>query len=224
MQNKKVFRYLFFCAILLSLAVSCSPIKTSSKDERLQLELTLHEVQTNLDDLRHDLNCFKTDLQIIDGKVGNQENQLEGVKQKQTTQTLTMVDTLSERIRELESKMSQVDKSQMAEISDLEKLSFHAKETNTSLAQYKEKLVEIETKVIAQNRRFDEVKKLKDTLDAIAASLKMNNEGFYSYKVRAGDSLEKIAKINKITVDQLKKVNNLAEDLIVIGQELKIPK
>jgi LysM repeat protein len=224
MQNKKNLGRIVLGASVSLLVGACSPIKTSSKDEKLQLELTLHEVQINLDDLRHDLNCFKTDFQIIEGKIGNQENQIEGVKQKQVAQTLTMVDTLSEKIKVLEAKISQADKSQQAEISDIEKLSFHAKETSSSLSQYKEKLGELETKVIAQSKRFDEVKKLKDTLEAIATSLKINNEGFSSYKVKAGDSLEKIAKINKVTVDQLKKVNNLDQDLIVIGQDLKIPK
>lgn len=224
MQNKKDLGRIVLGVSVSLLIGACSPIKTSSKDEKLQLELTLHEVQINLDDLRHDLNCFKTDFQIIEGKIGNQENQIEGVKQKQVAQTLTMVDTLSEKIKVLEAKISQADKSQQAEISDIEKLSFHAKETSSSLSQYKEKLGELETKVIAQSKRFDEVKKLKDTLEAIATSLKINNEGFSTYKVKAGDSLEKIAKINKVTVDQLKKVNNLDQDLIVIGQDLKIPK
>ena len=221
MQNKKMIGCIAGVCFLM---VSCSPIKSTSKDERLQLELTLHEVQTNLDDLRQDLNSFKTDLQIVDSKIGNQENQLEGVKQKQTTQTLAMIDTLSDRIKELEAKMAEGVKSRQAEISDIEKLSFHAKETNASLVQYKEKLIELESKVIAQNKRFDEVKKLKETLDAVALSLKLSNEGFFSYKVKAGDSLEKIAKINNLSVEQLKKINNLDQDLIMIGQELKIPK
>lgn len=224
MQNKLSFGKLAFALALSFFIGSCSPIKTSSKDEKLQLELTLHEVQTNLDDLRHDLNCFKTDFQIIEGKIGNQENQIEGVKQKQTTQTLAMIDSLSDKIKALEAKIADAEKNQTAEISDLEKLSFHAKETNTSLSQYKEKLVELETKVITQGKRFDEVKKLKETLDAIASSLKIGNDGFYSYKVKAGDSLDKIAKSNKITVEQLKRINNLDQDLIVIGQELRIPK
>ena len=54
-KNKKNLILLFFIPLFFS---SCSPMKSSPKEEKHQMELTLHEVQTNLDDLRHDLNCF----------------------------------------------------------------------------------------------------------------------------------------------------------------------
>ncbi len=224
MPNSMNRRLIFLAATLSSFIVSCTPIKTSPKDEKHQMELTLHEVQTNVDDFRHDLNCFKTDLQILEGKIRNQENQVESVKQNHIAQTLTKIDSLSEKIKTVDSKIEQMGKKQEAEFTDIEKLSLYAKEVNSSLSQYKDKLSELEGNVIVQSKRFEEVKKLKETLEAIATSLKINNDGFYSYKVRAGDSLDKIARVNKTTVDILKKANNLDQDLIVIGQELKIPK
>ena len=60
-------------ALSIAFFSSCSPLKSSPKEEKHQLELTLHEVQTNLDDLRHDINCFQTELQIVDGKIKHQE-------------------------------------------------------------------------------------------------------------------------------------------------------
>lgn len=224
MQNKSFYILLVIGVLISFLHISCTPIKTSSKDEKHQLELTLHEVQTNVDDLRHDLNCFKTDLQIVEGRLKSQENQVEKVKHGQTAQTFSRLDALSEKIKDAEAKLSQVAIKQEAEIIDLGKLSLHAREVNSSLSQYKNKISEIENIVICQSKKFNEVKKLKETLEAIAASLKISNDGFYSYKVKAGDSLDKIAKVNKTTIDLLKKVNNLDQDLIVIGQELKIPK
>ena len=44
------------------------------------------------------------------------------------------------------------------------------------------------------------------------------------YTVRSGDTLYKIANQNNITVDQLKRYNNLDSDLLSIGQILRIPK
>jgi LysM repeat protein len=41
--------------------------------------------------------------------------------------------------------------------------------------------------------------------------------------VKKGDSLEKIAKANHTTVDQILKLNNLSNSLLKIGQVLKIP-
>lgn len=44
------------------------------------------------------------------------------------------------------------------------------------------------------------------------------------YKVKAGDTLEKIAKSNGTTVQEIKRINHLQkEDLIFPGQELRIP-
>lgn len=44
-----------------------------------------------------------------------------------------------------------------------------------------------------------------------------------TYKVRPGDSLYSIAKQFNITVDELKRTNNLTNNFISINQELKIP-
>jgi peptidoglycan endopeptidase LytE len=43
------------------------------------------------------------------------------------------------------------------------------------------------------------------------------------YTVKSGDSLEKIARAHKTTVEKIKKYNQFDQDLIVVGQILKIP-
>ncbi len=46
---------------------------------------------------------------------------------------------------------------------------------------------------------------------------------FIEVKVKKGDSLEKIAKSNRTTVDQIIKLNHLKNSFLKIGQVLKIP-
>jgi len=43
------------------------------------------------------------------------------------------------------------------------------------------------------------------------------------YKVKNGDSLEKIAKNHHTTIQALKVANQLSNDRIVVGQTLQIP-
>jgi LysM repeat protein len=66
---------------------------------------------------------------------------------------------------------------------------------------------------------------------AVAGTAEMASDGATSsttahvgsYTVKAGDSLAKIAKANKVTVRALKKVNHLHSDTVRVGQVLKIP-
>lgn len=47
--------------------------------------------------------------------------------------------------------------------------------------------------------------------------------GFFEVKVKRGDFLEKIARANGTTVEELKKVNHLTSEKIAVGQVLRIP-
>lgn len=50
------------------------------------------------------------------------------------------------------------------------------------------------------------------------------NETYNNYKVKAGDTLNAIARNNRTTVAEIKKINKLDSDLIRINQILKLPK
>ena len=71
--------------------------------------------------------------------------------------------------------------------------------------------------------------KYKDYVDAVVdAVLEYKNiEGVPKndssyYIVKSGDTLWSIARLNNITVDELKKINNLNSNMLTIGQKLKI--
>jgi LysM repeat protein len=44
-----------------------------------------------------------------------------------------------------------------------------------------------------------------------------------AYKVKAGDSLEKIARHHRVSLSALKECNHLEGDKITVGQSLHIP-
>ncbi len=215
-MSKKHFIYI---AILASFT-SCSPLKSSPNDQKHQLELTLHEVQTNLDDLRHDINCFQTEMQILDGRIKYYENTLATLKQHDLEKQQTKIDQLTAQIAILEKKWIHLEKSQKGELAELKELSSHADETTAALAQFKDRINELEGEIQSQNRRFDDLAKLKGHIENIAKGFRVE---FKVYHVKPGDSLEKIARAHKTAVEKIKKMNGLDQDLIVVGQELKIP-
>lgn len=213
---KKAFAFI----ALVASCTSCSPLRSSPNDEKHQLELTLHEVQTNLDDLRHDINCFQTELQILDGRIKYYENTLSSLKQHDLEKQQAKIDLLTAQILSLEKKWLSLEKNQTGEIVEIETLSTHANETTAALAQFKDRISELEEEIHSQNRRFDEVAKLKGHIENLAKGFQGD---FKIYRVKPGDSLEKIARAHKTAVEKIKKLNSLDQDLIVVGQELKIP-
>lgn len=202
----------------------CSPMKSSPKEEKHQLELTLHELQTNVDDLRHDINCFHTEMQIVDGKVKHQEDATQNLKQQHLEKLQIKIDLLAKQISEMENKIETFETKSNSFNSNLSNLSNHSNETSLALSQHKNKINELEKIILRQNARLEDIAKVKTTLEDIVKTIKSNSSNYIIYKVKSKDSLEKIAKANNVTVDSIKRLNDLENDLIVIGQKLKIPK
>jgi len=207
---------------LLTLLYGCSPLTSSVHDEKHQLELTLHEVQTNLDDLRHDINCFQTELQILDGRIKYYENALTTFKQEDLEKHQVKIEQLTRELQSFEKRWSSAEKARFSDSQELIQLSSHAKETTASLFQFKERIEELEKELAMGQRRFEELGKLKTNIEALGKAIRKTDSAKV-YKVKPGDTLDKIAKAQHSSIEKIKKLNNLEQDLIVVGQELKIP-
>lgn len=214
----------FFLLSFIFLAYGCSPVKSNSQDERHQAELTLHEVKTKVDDFNHDLSCYKTEIQILESKLKNQEDAFEKLQDKMQTGYLAKVTEAFSRLQEVEKKTSAMEKQTKEAITVMKDLAKNTDEAALALNQYHSKISELEKSLSAQNLKLEEVKKIKNTLEEIILALKTEEGGKKTvHRVQAGESLEKIAKKYSVSLNQLKKLNHLDEDLIMIGQELKIP-
>jgi len=205
------------------LPIACSPLKSSPNDEKHQLELTLHELQTNFDDVRHDLNCFQTEMQILDGRIKYYENALSNLKQQDLEKQQSKIDLLSQQIAAFEKKIAALEHTNDTGSQDLQQLTSHANETSAALAQFKNRIAELEQEIQSQNRRFEQIAKLKGHFEGLTKQLSSAASDKKTYKVRPGDTLEKIARFHQTTTERIKKANDLKEDLIVVGQELIIP-
>jgi LysM repeat protein len=218
-MHKEAPLYIFLTrlwGISLGLLHGCSPLHTSLHDERHQWELTVHEVQTNLDDLRHDVHCFQMELQIVDSRMKALEGSLSAMKQQDLEKHQTKIDQIFQQLHQLQQKWGSLETVRDERKEELTKLSAYANETHLALSQFKRHIEELEKEVLAQNRRLEAI--AKGGVESLPKSLRGT-----SYTVKSGDSLEKIARTHHTTVEQIKKLNHLAQDRIITGQELLLP-
>jgi LysM repeat protein len=211
-------KYIFGIGGISFFIAACSPLKSSSRDEPHQIELTVHEVRTGIDDIRHDLHCLQAQMQLIDDKIKEQENELYSVKRQNTESGQNKIDVLIKQIAVLEGKLAILEKKHIASIASIEEFSGKA---NIALSQHKDQLHDIEKLVAVHEKKMEGAGVFRKN-DVVAGSPKEEKK-YFSYKVKSGDSLERIAKINKTSVEEIKKANHMDNDFIVVGQSLKVP-
>ena len=194
--------------IPLLLLFGCTTINSTPGDEKQSVELSLNKVRTEIEDIKHDMNTYEIEQHILEGKLSDQEQSMSALQTDTIERYSAKLDTL---ISELETAKTQLDsllKKQKQMVTDIAQLSHHANDTTSALTQYKGRIESIEKVVATRSHDF--------THDHAEAELT-------KYVVRSGDTLEKIAQHFHTTPDEIKKVNKRTNDLIIVGEELKVP-
>jgi LysM repeat protein len=210
---------LFSLVILcfLSTLTSCAMMGSSPKEEKHQLELTLHRIRTDLEEIKHDLSSYQMQLQIIEGQMISSEDLIIAMKERFQENQKTTWSQLEYQIGLLEKKSKALEAKQDQITHDLSHLNHYASDTTKALAQYKEKIKEMEKSLILSNELADQAKVKRNT------SASKEEKSTKTYVVRSGDSLDKIARLYETSTEELKRLNQLTNDLIMVGQELIVP-
>lgn len=204
----------------LVLLLSCTAPLLARDDGYREMERVVDELRLELADLKHALHTFQVEMQILDDKLKHQDRSVNALK----TQTLgkqPKLEGVSQQMAALEKKIFLLENVQ-------EKVAADLRQINGNFIKSQDRLEQIGRDVTVQASRLDEVAKLKTTLTSIskainpAANTPLSGQAAKTYKVKAGDSLEKIARNHHISVDALKKFNRLETDRIQIGQTLKL--
>jgi LysM repeat protein len=197
--------------------VGCGSV-SSSRSDKHQMELTLHKVRTEVEDIKHELNTYEIEHHVIEGKLIDQEQIIASLRTQVAELKSGRLDSFVQELQNLEKKLQQVTKKQDKIVADIRQLSTHANDTTTALSQYKDKIAQFEKLIQGQTVQLQEISKIKEGINKLAES-----EQKKTYTVKAGDSLEKIARDHHTTVEELKRVNKITTDLIVIDQLLNLP-
>jgi cell envelope opacity-associated protein A len=98
----------------------------------------------------------------------------------------------------------------------------HAEDTQELLKTFRDKISQLE-KTVESLSRNQEI--LQTAMNSLMDLMKVGplEAGVKTYRVKAGDSLEKIARAHNTTIKTIKALNNLTKDTIVIDQVLKLP-
>jgi chromosome segregation ATPase len=181
------------------------------------------DLQQEVEELRQKVHCYELERDILEEKIHKQEEALQKL-QKDLSQSQNSKDEIwQNKISLFEKKISSLEQKNDTLLNDLKQLQTHANTTTSSLSMFKSKMGDLEENVnLSVTTLKSAVESLlkamqKNTLQEVILDNKSVSK---SYKVKSGDSLEKIAKAHGLKVEQLKKLNHLTKDRINVGQDL----
>lgn len=203
--------------VICGLLPSC--FQSSFNSQQNPLEFSLHKVQTEIEELKQDLNTHQIELNILEGKFLNQDNILASIREEMTEKEQKQFNDITHRLDLCEKKILSFWKQKDKLFNELKELNLHAHSTTTALSQYKSRISELETLI---NEKLKEFTSIRHELKVISEPLSLAVPK--KYRVQKGDTLKKIAKTMNISLDELKEINHLQGDTIYIEQELVIPK
>jgi LysM repeat protein len=178
----------------------CAGSSLFANIERVKPDRRWEEIQADIEDLKHSLHGTQIDLNLLEGKVKNHPS-----KDKGQTELL-------------ERRLSSLEKRQDKIAADLQLLSSHINDLAKTFSKEKENAF----------KDVEEISKLKETLTLLLKTMRTQSleapskPDVKTYKVKQGDSLERIARLHHSSVEAIKKANHLTDDRIIIGQELRV--
>lgn len=201
-----------------------SALRKTIYDENATL---VKEMQDTVDTLKHEVSNHETEMKMFDERLNNEESRLDSLRQQFNETVQAQKELLKGSSSTLDERIGAVESTQKSLAADMRQLKNHANDTSNLLGQYQKKLSELEKLIEAQNGNLahlqSALKSMIDVMQGKSVAVADVATGSRTYTVKSGDSLEKIAKANRTTIQAIKQVNSLAKDKIVVGQVLTMP-
>lgn len=182
------------------------------------------DLQMEVEDLRQKVKCFELEKDLFDEKVDKLEATLSKLQKDISSHASS--DLNQNKVVLLEKKISALEQKNEALLADLKMLQNQTNTALQSITAFKGQVTHLEDSL------NHNTKHLKSAIETIAHAMQSSDSSLdivgglksseKTYKVKSGDTLEKIAKNFGIKVEHLKKLNHLTKDRINIGQELVI--
>jgi chromosome segregation ATPase len=206
-------RLLFLVPLLFA---SCSTVSTSSSSEKERMEVAIHKIRTDLEEMKCDLGTCQMELHILEGKMTNHEDHVASIRDETLDAHDRQLQQFLQKIKLLDKKLTQVTKKQTDIYHQLQDVSKHSGDMHLALAEYQDKFNSLESFMHDQRVAIHEMQRMKEDLTSLFDSQTV-------HVVQAGESLDKIAEKYQVSVDEIKKANHIRSDLLMTGQHLVIP-
>jgi LysM repeat protein len=182
------------------------------------MEFSVQKLKNEIEDLKQEMKAHQIEVGILEGKIMNHEEDL-GYLQAQDLPGKTGGRFLDSSTL-MEKKILEIERTLELIVKRFDRIEIESREIAKSYGIYKQRFQDYEKFLQSQNESMQELAKTKRSFKEKSEDLLETS----AYRVRAGDSIEKIARQFGTTPEQLKKINQLHNDLILVGQEIRVPK
>lgn len=180
-----------------------------------------------IDSLKLRLNNQESELRTYEQKLESLDAILESLQDQLKDQSSQHKDLIKGSATSNEQKIAAIESTVKTLTADIKQLHTHSNDTVSTLNTFKQKLQELDQRLTTQNRNMENLQTaLQSVLDALQVKADLPNASTASgrtYKIKNGDSLEKIARMHNTSIGALKELNQITSDKIVVGKTLKIP-
>lgn len=190
------------------------------------LWIYMKEIRDSMDDLRREVNNHESEIRTMAEKSLTQEDRIEHMQKELKEAHQAQKEQLKNNSGTLDMKIGTLESANKGVIADLKQIKGHSNETQELLKLYRDKINELEKSVGTLTHNLEMMQSaMNNLMDVVKAGAGISSVegGLKVYRVKAGDTLEKIARAHKTTIRALKEINGLTKDQIGIGQTLKIP-
>lgn len=208
------------------------------------LNAVLRQLKIGINDLKHEMSNHETEIRIFENKLQSQETSFENFQQQLSDDIQSQRDYIRASTINLEGKTETINQSMMnledmvrGLTNDLRQMKIQSNDSVVVLGQHKQKIAELEGLLQTQSQHMQNLEvalqsmmevwqakeSAKEMINKASEATNKPGESGRTYKVQAGDSLEKIARTQKVSVQALREINQLTNDRILVGQTLKLP-
>ncbi|MCB1148537.1 MAG: LysM peptidoglycan-binding domain-containing protein [Chlamydiia bacterium] len=188
--------------LLFALAAASAAAAPNSRWQQQPQENPLEGVQQEILSLKSYVRAHEVELNKLRDGLNNQNEVLDSFQDSLLKEKKSAKPSVSEdELRSIERKVGKIGE---------------------HLDKVTEQLNELAARLATEEQKNAQVgKSLTVILDALGISQPQESDKVYV--VKPGDSLGEIALKHKTSVSNLKKINNLNNDRIIVGQKIKVP-